>query len=117
MTESQRRELTQNNSQLYFRGYMTKNLHLCEKIRLGMSNLCSANLDTRSTLIALQSIDECLGIEESIKTSSDQLAKEVLLKEFSGKILNTIEKIRDMGVIDAHESYLIEHIEEMTNYL
>lgn len=114
MTESQRTELMKQNSEIYFKGYMSSHMHLCEKTTAGMTKLISemGESEGRKVLITLQQLDECLGIQEAMVSVVGD-TKSAYLRSYTDKILSSIQILEDIGQIEKHESYLIEHIEKM----
>jgi hypothetical protein len=113
MTEGQRHDLMKQNSSIYFKGFMTENMHVSEETHDAMVSFVSryGNVEPRATLVVLQTLDECLGLKEKILSSSDRDVQSVLGSEFFDRLLRVTEELKKLGdeEIDLHEGHILIH--------
>lgn len=112
MTEAQRHELMKQNSSIYFKGFMTEHLHLSDQSHDRMVDFVNryGNEEPRSTLIVLQMVDECLGLEEKFFSTEDRDAQIVLGSKIFEGLLKLTEELRKLGEeeLSQHEDHILE---------
>lgn len=112
MTEAQRVELMKQNSSIYFKGFMTEHLHLSDRSLKTMNEFVSkyGSVEPRSTLVVLQMIDECLGLEEKFFATEDSDAQLVLGSKIFEGLLKLTEEVKKLGEdeLSLHEDYILE---------
>lgn len=111
MTEAQRHELMVQNTSIYFKGFMTENMHFSPEGYDVMKNFVSkyGDLNPRATLIVLQTLDECIGLEQKILNTQDKDVQSVLGSEFFERLLRVTEEIKKISdeELSLHEDYIL----------
>ena len=115
MNKTEQEALIRANSEVYFGGCFTENMHLCEKTRKGMQSLCYEVGETNPLLVlrTIQEVDDCLKLESEMIDKYDTGISEKTLREFADKMENAAKNLRELNVYDKHETYLVEHLERI----
>ena len=114
MTDKQKQELKEENSQITFAGYTTRHFDMCPSSQALFKKLITdTTLNTQKLLQAMQATDQYLGIEK--KAKKDGFANEEMMHLFMMKFAIAHDTLNLLNVDDTQLEFMRGHLQTMSD--
>ena len=114
MTDRQKQELKEENSQITFAGYATRHFDMCPGAQALFNQLTKdTSLNTEKLLQALQATDQYLGVEK--KAIKDGFANEEMMHLFMMKFAIAHDTLNLLNVDDTKLEFMRGHLQKMSD--